>query len=394
MTRSQSIARATTAKAIQQTRFPLSLNKKIQEDLQLITIIGRETLLRGRDALATPLQKRLDFLFKYFEELSLEKLPERFTQNEKVSVNIDRLLELVDEYEALEPIPLNDRRRKKIEENIKPALEGLYSIHTHLVKMSSPASKIPTKAIEKSLAKTSLRNECKDTVAALTFLLEQGKPHIYKRFLSRLTDPRATGAQIVGTAMELRIILQLSHNSRLEILDANAQVSETFNQSNRIEFFDIIARDNHTDRIILFEIKRDNEYTLGDFVYQFLGIGSNKQGAKRKVVSQIDVLLDSEKFQLPSSCAEDIARGNYEVRVLTHRELYDFTYLYNRSNRLERLLNYLRQPATHVSSAKDTLRTLTKQEVNNGIEYLSDKIANQKPELAGILVNFSVINIR
>lgn len=318
-------------------------------------------------------------LFDQLEQMGLSTLPAKFIDNDKVSNHISTLFSLLTEHETIAAIPINESRRKRVENKILVSLEALIQIHSRaLPPSSSPsASKMHRTKVARILAEKSFTEDAiDDTLAALEFL-ERNKDWLYRRFVSRLESPKTPGHEIAGAIAELRAILYISRIPSLEIVDANVSIIQR-RTGNRIEFFDIIARDSTTGKLILFEIKRNNDYTLGDFIYQFLGIGSNKGGEARKTLSQIDVLLEPEGFQIPETYLHDLISGNYEVRILTHRRLYDFEPLYGRPKQLDNgggcLLSHLLLPSTHISFAKDTVRILTREDIGQGIQNLREQI--------------------
>lgn len=317
--------------------------------------------------------------------MSGRDLPPQFEAHPRLPEHIKKLNDLLERYVDLELIPLNENRRTRIEEKLLSPLTALAAINDNAV----PAAPQPV-SIEQRI-RTKLEKEVgedllQDGIQALETLSRNSHTGLCKRYLDRLLSSGAQQREIIGTMMELRAILYVAQDPALEILDANATIIKK-GSMNRIEFFDLVGRDRQTGRLVLFEIKCDNSYGFTDFMFQFLGLGSEQKGKTYKPVSQKDVLLDPESFTLPSSYEADVKAGNYELRVLTHTRLYDFDSIYGLPMSIGRILTHLLQPSTPISRSKKVERELERKVLDPQLRSLQHRMA----DLADIPVRFELI---
>lgn len=237
--------------------------------------------------------------------------------------------------------------------------------------------------VRRNLSRFSFDPQKQNTIInALAFLERAGLLGAHNRYLKRLSGP--VGHEVAGVVGELSVIPQLAVTA--QILDANIECAGP--NGARIEFFDIVARDKATGQLLLVEVKTAREYTLGDLAHQLLGIGNEWGNSQRKDVCQMDVLLHPERYTLASKYQKDIEAGNFEIRVITSRRRPDFERFYGTLKNLSYLLEQiLASPDNAISSQKRF--TLSKEQIMRLIQNTKDRIAREKPVLAGIGIRFN-----
>lgn len=344
----------------------------IRSQLATISAFGRDCLREGRSMLAKGLQTRLDSLFGWLGSMSERPLHPQFEAHPRVPDHVEKLNELLDRYAGIEPVPINENRRTRIEEKILSSLDALAAINDNAVP-STPQPASIGQRIRAKLGRKVSEDLLQDGLQALE-ILSQGKLHgPYKRYLDRLLSSAAQDNEIIGAMAELRAILYIAQNTYIEVLDANSTIIQK-GSATGFEFFDIIGRDRKTGRLVIFEIKFDNDYCFGDFIFQFLGLGSQHKGKLFKPHSQKDVLLDPENFTIPSSYEADVKAGNYEIRILTHKRLYDFDGLYGKNMSLRQLLSRLLSGTTPISFSKKVYENLGRDKIEQQILGLKERM--------------------
>jgi hypothetical protein len=192
--------------------------------------------------------------------------------------------------------------------------------------------------ISQNLAKLSFPQPAiMKTLGHLRLVEELEKTLAYHNYTERLLSPDKE--KVAGAIGELRAVSELRHSADiLELcLDCGAPGSR-----DRIEFFDIIARDRRSGKLLLVEVKRDWKYGLGDLGHQLLGIGNEWTRQARKDVCQLDVILDPARYALPQKYHRELLAGDFELRLMVNRGIEDLASFYGRSRDLkyitERLL--------------------------------------------------------
>jgi len=235
-----------------------------------------------------------------------------------------------------------------------------------------------------------LHNELKEAaVSALVYLVNNGLGLIANNYLKALLASDTLPHELAGTISELQTLQLIAAKGNLEILGSNINIKRQ-RDGIEIEFFDIVARDKNTQKLVLIEVKNNNNYSLGDFIYQFFGLG----GLRIKTICQVEPLLHPENFQFPESLglAKEIASGNFEVRVVTYSRQSDLKEMYGQGFVIRRLINHFLLPTTQISPSSKTDGDLTQAERNRELTSLRDTIRRENPLLASqVTVRFELL---
>ncbi|MEE8637883.1 MAG: hypothetical protein V3T21_02445 [Candidatus Margulisiibacteriota bacterium] len=371
------------------------LNSTPQLKLRSVPAISPHTI--RRDRLETIALKGLELfgthkiLAPKFDKLTAildkDSLPARFFDHSKLPKHIDNLEKILEH--KVQGIQINNRRINKLAKKAQGPLQGILDIYDN----ASPAASQPLsfeQRIQNKLGGKFTEDWLQDAIHALKILSEENTNGLFKKYLNRLLANHITNFDIVGAITELRAILYIGQNTNIEIVNANATLSQK-GSLNQIEFFDIIGRDRDSGRLIIFEIKGDNGYGFGDFIFQFLGLGSQYKGKNRKTLSQKDVLLNPENFDLPSLYQKDIKEGNYEIRIVTHKRLFDFENIYGHQMTIRQLLRRLLLSSTPISASGKILKDLTRTEINREIISLENRMAEAGHCLENIPIRFELM---
>jgi hypothetical protein len=327
-------------------------------------------------------------------ELMEAQIPNQCINSPKIQERLGIIDARLTEYEKIPAIPLNERKRQAFErERLLPNLDFFASN----LNLFPPAQEDPVQAAKTALKQkmqsiaTIEENRVDEAVNALDYL-EITLPELHKRFSDRIKTACKDNLafELRGIIGELQAIERLSKKTNIEILDAGRTVHSRETVTNKIEFFDIIARDKRTGRLILIEIKHDTTYTLMDFLHQFFGIGSKIDGQTRKTVCQLDVLLHPENFTLPDAYAEDVRKGNCEVRVITHERRPGLDLFYGDGpKKLSPLCATLTQPTFNIPASIRLSEGLSKEIIADQIRERLSEI-RQKESSRAITISFGL----
>jgi hypothetical protein len=216
------------------------------------------------------------------------------------------------------------------------------------------------------------------TLGHLRLVEELEKTIAFHNYAERLLSP--SRQQAAGALGELRAVSELRHTA--DILDLCLDCGVPGSRD-RIEFFDIIARDRRSGKLLLIEVKRDWEYGLGDLGHQLLGIGNEWTGQARKALCQLDVILDPNRYALPLKYHQEIMAGNFEVRLMINRGIGDFANFYGKARNLQFITDLLLARAESNTLFTDSrVNVQIKEETISLIKRIAGQLAERG--LAGV----------
>ncbi|MFC1511250.1 hypothetical protein ACFL5U_02545 [Candidatus Margulisiibacteriota bacterium] len=364
----------------------------IFRNIREIGRMGRASLTAGREALSRQ-SARLDRALRTLADLEITSLPEEIGTQAGIKAEIDGLTDQVLEY----PTESSPEARSQHEQQMHSALTRFLRDQLGIKPVRVPAAKQtrPPKPLEQKvtdiLNELRLQRDIPLVLDTFKFLSEAGLARLHARYESEFNVTNPDGREIVGAIAELKMIHQISKEPNLEVVGARTRATH-HQTTDKIEFFDVIARSRATGKLTLFEVKHDNRYTLGDFICQFFGIGGYiVNESDRQSSSLFEVLLSPEEFQLPEHLAQEIASGNYEVRILTHRKLEEFRQLYGERHTIDSILRLINNQSSQIIYSKAAHVTPTDEEIRDNVSSIRARIERQRPQLAGIRITFGVM---
>jgi hypothetical protein len=249
-------------------------------------------------------------------------------------------------------------------------------------------------AIKQTLLQNSFAEQEKNQILdALHLLSKLGFDRERARYIRQLIHPNVNQDWIRGIIIELMALLHINRNPDLEICDLNLNIGKNGSGIN-IEFFDVIARSKSSNRLILFEVKGVREYSLIEFMEQFLGLVIQSNGFSRKTVSQLDVLLYPERFSHLKSRGyrPDLNQGNIEIRILTPNVLprLEIAGVYAKIQTLGQLLAALPETATSSSSPHALFHPSSKA-ISEAVGSRLKEIQGQRRALLGVRIRFETM---
>jgi hypothetical protein len=231
---------------------------------------------------------------------------------------------------------------------------------------------------------------------ALRLLSQLGFNKERQRYIQRMSNPNANREDLRGLIFEMKGLLHITADRDLQILEIKFDIRKK-GTDHTMEFFDVIARSKTNNRLIFFEIKGENNYSLVKFMDQFLGIRYRINKFLRKPLCQIDVLLQPDQFIPLNSLSykNQIEEGEIEIRVLTPTPLrrLERAKIYYKNQTLEELLNALPETAL-ISFSPNSPHRPTTLAIEEALAPRIDEIRKKRPELLNVPIRFEFMQSR